>query len=262
MPLPGSKGKEKAASDISDIVATGKRRRDEDAKLCAYNASSLSVNTLLHPGGIPVPFRPINRRRLDSFVPTNSSSHVSGTPPIPGKTSEILPVWSASEQPATPSRNISPTLPPPPLSQVTPVSPLATADPFGYLDDGPGLDCLPTPSSSHFTRQSPNSLFASPAFLASTQNMLAYATPIHSHAYVTFGAGMRQKEVDQFCATNPLEAQSLAGGQSAVPYYIPLWVPFSSEMTDNNRFLLVRHIRLALLSCFWEVLASSVVFTG
>lgn len=52
--------------------------------------------------------------------------------------------------------------------------------------------------------------------------MLTYATPIHSHAYVTFGAGMRQKEVDQFCAANPLEAQSLAGGRSAVPYHIPL----------------------------------------
>lgn len=100
-------------------------------------------------------------------------------------------------------------------------SPSATTDPFGYLD-GPSQNLPPPSSTSQLVWHLPGSMFTSPAFLSSTQNMLTYATPIHPHAYVTFGAGVRQKEVDQFCAANPLEAQSLAGGRSVVPYHIPL----------------------------------------
>lgn len=92
--------------------------------------------------------------------------------------------------------------------------------------------------------------------------MLTYATPIHPHAYVTFGAGMRQKEVDQFCAANPLEAQSLAGGRSAVPYHIPLLVILHTRNDSLTRTTdLVPLIQLVLLSCFLEALASLAVFT-
>ncbi|CAL1711629.1 unnamed protein product [Somion occarium] len=50
------------------------------------------------------------------------------------------------------------------------------------------------------------------------------ADPIHSHAYVTFGAGMRQKEVDLYTAENPLEGINRMTGeneQGLVPYHIP-----------------------------------------
>lgn len=50
------------------------------------------------------------------------------------------------------------------------------------------------------------------------------AEPIHSHAYVTFGAGMRQKEVDLYTAEHPLEGISrVTGGreEGLVPYHVP-----------------------------------------
>ena len=218
MPQPGGKGKERAASVIPGIAVTGKRRRDEDALLRTYNAPSLSVNTLLHPGGTVEPFRPTSRRRLNDPSPSDASS--LGTP------DPTLPAQSISRQPAAATWNVPPS--PSPLCQVAPLPSIpVTADPFGYLDEE-----SQTPPSAVSTSQHvwSTSMFTSPAFLASGQNMLTYATPIHSHAYVTFGAGMRQKEVDQFCAANPLEAQSLAGGRSAVPYHIPLWVHLSLEI--------------------------------
>ncbi|KAL4249591.1 hypothetical protein ABKN59_006146 [Abortiporus biennis] len=50
------------------------------------------------------------------------------------------------------------------------------------------------------------------------------ARPIHSHAYVTFGAGMRQKEIDTYTAEHPLEGISCVTGMredGVVPYHIP-----------------------------------------
>lgn len=50
------------------------------------------------------------------------------------------------------------------------------------------------------------------------------AEPIHSHAYVTFGAGMRQKEVDLYTAEHPLEGTSRVTGmreEGLVPYHVP-----------------------------------------
>lgn len=229
MPPPGAKGKERAAPSISDIAPSGKRRRDDDAKLRIYISSSHSVETFLHPSGTAEPFRPSNRRRLDDSLQTDDS--LPPTSPSPIIPSESTQSESASEYSTAFTRSTPPTTPPPPSSES--LSPSVAADPFGYLDDGPGQNPPPMPSTSRPVRFLPRTMFASPAFLASTQNMLTYATPIHSHAYVTFGAGMRQKEVDQFCAANPLEAQSLAGGRSAVPYHIPLWVPFPFEMTEN-----------------------------
>ena len=212
MSPPGSKGKERAAPTL-DTAASGKRRREDDATLRVYSSSSEPVQTFLHPSGITEPFRPTNRRRLD-----DSLEHDDAFPQVPASLTtpkESVPDDSASAEQSM-TCGVKPTSPPPPISHS------ATADPFGYLDDDP--DPIPqlVPSTSQRVQYLPGSMFASPTFLASQQNILTYATPVHSHAYVTFGAGMRQKEVDQFCAANPLEAQSLAGGRSAVPYHIPL----------------------------------------
>ncbi|KAG8220519.1 hypothetical protein J3R82DRAFT_3222 [Butyriboletus roseoflavus] len=222
MPPPGSKGKEKAATDISDIAASGKRRRDDDARLRVYGASSESLERFLHPADMSEPLRPSIRRRLDASPQTDDPSpQISASPAIPSESIPVLPLESVCGRPATLTRSIPPTSPPTPPSQSSVSSPSIAADPFGYLDDDLTQNPPPAPSTSRLVRHLPSSMFASPAFLSSTQNMLTYATPLHSHAYVTFGAGMRQKEVDQFCAANPLEAQSLAGGRSAVPYHIP-----------------------------------------
>lgn len=53
---------------------------------------------------------------------------------------------------------------------------------------------------------------------------LARARPVHGHAYVTIGAGMRQKEVDMYTAANPLPGVSGVSGAvegGLVPYHVP-----------------------------------------
>ena len=46
--------------------------------------------------------------------------------------------------------------------------------------------------------------------------------PEHKHAYVTFGAGVKQKAVDAYTAANPLPAVTLAGAPAVAPYHVPL----------------------------------------
>ena len=54
---------------------------------------------------------------------------------------------------------------------------------------------------------------------------MPHAKPVHPHAYVTFGAGMRQKEIDMYSAENPLAGISTVTGATEdglVPYYVPM----------------------------------------
>ena len=69
---------------------------------------------------------------------------------------------------------------------------------------------------------STSALFSGPSLLALPYARLTTSEPIHQHAYVTFGAGMRQKEIDQYTAQNPLEGTSLTGEASHIPYHVPL----------------------------------------
>jgi hypothetical protein len=55
-------------------------------------------------------------------------------------------------------------------------------------------------------------------------NLASQAQPIYPNAYVTFGAGMRQKEIDTYTANHQLEARSLAGPNTTIPYHVPLYV--------------------------------------
>jgi hypothetical protein len=61
-------------------------------------------------------------------------------------------------------------------------------------------------------------------------DMQAHAEPVHPHAFVTFGAGMRQKEVDTFTAQHKLEAHydsevatgAEDGDGDGIAYHVPL----------------------------------------
>jgi hypothetical protein len=61
-------------------------------------------------------------------------------------------------------------------------------------------------------------------------DMQAQAEPVHPHAFVTFGAGMRQKEIDTFTAQHKLEANYASGAAThagegdgdGIPYHVPL----------------------------------------
>ncbi|KAF9235248.1 hypothetical protein BU15DRAFT_89615 [Melanogaster broomeanus] len=199
MPQPDNKGKKKAGTLIPDDISGGSE----------------------HPS---------HRRRLD--IPTTtlrppqistSNSMSSSDPNTPQSAPSfhssisMVSMQSASSFGASTAATAPPSPPASPKPQDSPQS--SAADPFGYLDDGPSQNSVP--STSRLAQSIPGSMFASPGFLDSPHNILAYATPIHTHAYITFGAGMTQKEIDQFSAANPLEAHSLAGGRSAIPYHIP-----------------------------------------
>lgn len=52
--------------------------------------------------------------------------------------------------------------------------------------------------------------------------------PAYPHAFVTFGAGVKQKEIDIFTASNPMEVKPIAypgfaGRQTnaTIPYHVP-----------------------------------------
>jgi hypothetical protein len=94
-------------------------------------------------------------------------------------------------------------------------------DPFAYIDNAepPNLGLSPpTPVASMATTWGADApLFAHPLFAGDVPSHLTRPVPPHTHAYVSFGAGARQKDVDQFTAEHPL-------GGSGVPYHVPLCV--------------------------------------
>lgn len=81
-----------------------------------------------------------------------------------------------------------------------------------------------TPSRYMYRSLGPgvNPSFANASMVASYSDDNTRAIPIHPHAYVTFGAGVRQKEIDQYTAAHPLEAKCLSGARGEIPYHVPL----------------------------------------
>ncbi|PCH35657.1 hypothetical protein WOLCODRAFT_140014 [Wolfiporia cocos MD-104 SS10] len=99
---------------------------------------------------------------------------------------------------------------------------------FAPMGAAPGMPPFPFPSAGLFGGPLPltsgvlGSPFAPPP--SGVGMTLAPARPVHAHAYVTLGAGMRQKEVDMYTAAHALEGVSSVGGarqEGAVPYHIP-----------------------------------------
>jgi hypothetical protein len=92
-------------------------------------------------------------------------------------------------------------------------------DPFAYIDsvESPmtGVS-LPMSLGANMIWDSDTALLTHPLFAGKVPSHLA-SLPPYTHAYVSFGAGAGQKDVDVFTAEHPLE-----GGN--VPYHIPLCV--------------------------------------
>ncbi len=76
---------------------------------------------------------------------------------------------------------------------------------------------LPASLGTTMTWDSDAALLAHPLFAGEVPSHLTRPVPPHTHAYVSFGAGIGQKDVDTFTAEHPLD-----GG--VVPYHIPLCV--------------------------------------
>lgn len=250
-----SKGKKtQAPSGIN----SSKRRREEDANLRVYDSASHAVASFLR--GPPFPAATTNtvdgpspsvRRRLEGpESPDAPSDSSSPRELVHGSSGSSFSGFNSREQSAS---TIGTTPSPPPadnvivtaIRQVDTGSSLnvavarpsssngsANSNPFGYLETPNNF--LPTlPPTSLQSDYNPSSVTASwsssygSSFTNSSgqfgrMQIPAQAEPIHPHAYVTFGAGMRQKEIDTFTAQHKLEARYLTGDGDGIPYHVPL----------------------------------------
>lgn len=125
--------------------------------------------------------------------------------------------------PSTPQRPAV-AVDPVPTAYSTPA--FSNRDPFGYVDEAPPPESesslhpsssIPPSSSSSILQWGSTTL--PPSTLEHT--LITHARPLHPHAYVTFGAGKRQKEIDMFTNDHPLPAVSVSGANCEIPYHVP-----------------------------------------
>lgn len=270
-----SKGKQPVA--FSRTVNSGKRRREHDIELRRYNLASQAVASFLNEPSsasaatLPTPRAegpsPNVRRRIEeSDLSSSYSTATSGTHAV-----RQVSIESGSNSPSASSdydsgnisnRSTTATSPSPPHSgQITALSninysstapstalPVRRADPFGYLNpSAPSSSSIPPPTVMQSA--TPASMFRSWGAIANLaqmptqmQELQARAEPVHPHAFVTFGAGMRQKELDTYTAQHKLEARyatgAVTGAGDAVADGIPYHVPFSAHPVGSSIMLL------------------------
>lgn len=233
-----SKGK----NPVSGSNITGKRRREEDSDLRHYDAASTAVAQFLDGPMILPPFTisdnppPSAKRRVHPpSPPPQQSSQPSRRNPAP---SSRLPAPEAVPPPLTIA-----SLGPPPgrvadtanlQTSVTSVSAARhDADPFGYLDAPTKPPVLPPSTVQSFQNPharlniwgtaNPNPLLTGTSDTFAQMNVFSEIEPPHHHVFVTFGSGMRQKEIDTYTAKNPLEVTYPSGnGSTGIPYHVPL----------------------------------------
>ncbi|KAI9510334.1 hypothetical protein F5148DRAFT_976931 [Russula earlei] len=104
-------------------------------------------------------------------------------------------------------------------------------DPFAYIDNAEppmfGVSLTSPPASTATAWGADAALLAHPLFAGDVPSYLTRPVAPHTHAYVSFGAGARQKDVDLFTASHPLDGGS-------VPYH----VPFSAHPVGASVMLL------------------------
>ncbi|KAJ3509303.1 hypothetical protein NLJ89_g5289 [Agrocybe chaxingu] len=254
-----SKGKQVQQSSTE---GSGKRRREEDANLRMYDNASQAVASFLR--GPPVLGSatdgpsPSVRRRLEA--PGSSSSSLLSAETLSrqisgssgSSNSELSEgISNSSREQSTSTLGTTPS--PPPFTQSSAIDTAPTAhrgfsspaNPFGYLDTPSNLPSAPPPTmlQTPYTQApppltswtpGPNTNFPSIPGLFEQIQIPAQVEPIYKHAYVTFGAGMRQKEIDIFTAQNKLEANYITGSGDGIPYH----VPFAAHPVGSSIMLL------------------------
>ncbi|KAL1662375.1 hypothetical protein GGF50DRAFT_128775 [Schizophyllum commune] len=215
-----------------DTQVTGKRRRDHDRDDDHSLASTAVAGFLAGAPFEPGPDSrtpPTTRRRLDrqgnssslAVSPSDMSMH---SPP------SALPITSSPPTHGSSSINGNSS------GRLSAARTTSDSSPFGYLDEPMTTSPLPphvvqsnfNPHGRSFegwdTHPNVNTVFANPALPPTPLAMLAQAVPAHDRAFVTFGAGLRQKEVDVYTAEHPLPARAMGGsgmGFGRIPYHVP-----------------------------------------
>lgn len=236
-----SKGKKAVSGDASNA---GKRRREEDAELRHYDSASRAVADFLRGPSPGIVLPPSNRRRIDP-LPSAAASSVPSRDRTPFLSADSSSNTSSDAwSPSTMATSASPS--PGPFGEIEATSQELTkssmdacftqsdADPFGYLDTPTNFPPIIPPRTVQsfynphamlniWGAANPNALLADDPNDLTQMNMLSQVEPPYSHVYVTFGAGMRQKEIDMYTAKNPIEAKYPSGnGSCTIPYHVPL----------------------------------------
>ncbi|KAF9443992.1 hypothetical protein P691DRAFT_839285 [Macrolepiota fuliginosa MF-IS2] len=249
-----SKGKKPVGNSATN---TGKRRREEDAELRHYDAASRAVASFLRgpllsellEAGPP----PSVRRRVDPPpAPALSASSSGGGVSLPSAGSASSETASTNAMSSPSTRATSTSLSPGPFdydmpSQDPPKSSSSAtrpnADPFGYLDTPTNFPPIPPPSTVQsfynphamlnvWGTANPNPLLTESSGALAQMNMLSQVEAPYPHVFVTFGSGMRQKEIDTYTAKHPFAPS--AEGSPGIPYHIP----FAAHPTGASVMLL------------------------
>lgn len=230
-----SKGKKRVVA-TANLPGLGKRRREGDFALRIYDAASDTVTGFLR--GTPFPLGPSNssdlpsqpvRRRLDNDITSGSDVvHQYAPRPVTGDVLDAPGTGNNVLTTVTISRPLGGAVDATVASARTTTA-SSSADPFGYLNTASGGNRLSSSSSaiqSNFSHTSSHSdstpIVANPRLPSAYLRLPSQLEPVHQLAYVTFGAGKRQKEVDMYTASNPLEARTVTGETERVPYHVPL----------------------------------------
>ena len=248
------KGKARVGEPVLDLSGPATKKRvfeNEDPALpptaWLYSTASAAVASFLHgPALLPDDFgeeprrQVTNRRRLDidGSALTIATHSLVAEPFIArsnlfsnssGSDSHSSNRSAASTHDTTPASSRSDSAmssaPPAPSTWVEPFDMAPSRpDPFAYIDniDPPMFGgSPPTPlASSAAAWGADAALLAHPLFAGDVPSHLTRSAPLHTHAYVSFGAGARQKDVDTFTAAHPLDG--------IVPYHVPLCVQLHS----------------------------------
>ncbi|KAJ4471539.1 hypothetical protein J3R30DRAFT_3737465 [Lentinula aciculospora] len=229
--------------EIASGAKSGKRRREDDDRLRTYHAASGTVAAFLQGQPRPDLPPPNLRRRLNESVEYSHANASSSETNL--QTVQTIPtlnsVISNVDAPILRIGNVGSGY----MDGDTGISSAPfNADPFGYLEDRshggyPGRTNLQSTSRTLYESWGSRSNVAGPSVAFTTAPTVFHSIPsqtqaIYPHAYVTFGAGMRQKEIDTFTANNPLSARSISGGQDTIPYH----VPFAAHPAGSSIMLL------------------------
>ncbi|KAJ2918526.1 hypothetical protein MD484_g1863, partial [Candolleomyces efflorescens] len=171
---------------------------------------------------------------------SQSSENSDNTSRSRSNLSEVSTIATTPSPLAFPNVRLPLNLPGPAKSRL---SPLSSETPFGFLDNPTNFSPPPPPSvvqaayNPHAMMHSWGS--GSATIFGDGQSNTdsggpSQAEAIYPHAYVTFGAGMRQKEIDTFTAKHKLEARYITGQGDGIPYH----VPFSAHPVGSSIMLL------------------------
>ncbi|KAJ6631384.1 hypothetical protein B0H10DRAFT_1772978 [Mycena sp. CBHHK59/15] len=247
-PLPGggytSLRDQDSANKRKDSGPSGKRRREEDSALRFYDSASESVANFLrgpYQPGWDLP-QPVRRRIGEPLLPEPRARHISIESGGSDSNSDESAPASSTRSHSNSTGATSPS-PGPSSSSPAPSRPVVGGDPFGYLDTASNFPPAAPPSVAQSAYNplatdswGPRSgvLLANASLPPVPLNLASQAEPIYPHAYVAFGAGMRQMEIDTYTANHQLEARSLAGPNTTIPYH----VPFSAHPVGSAVMLL------------------------